>query len=424
MTTKWQKQPPLNKKLTEFRRLESSAQLLSSFQIPRKSDFVKDGIEKYCSKSYPRQLKKLEAVKHFEEKERIDKIRQFDGLASEQQEVLLRIIDKNGRLRQRAKLPIGIYETIQDEMYDSIYQEKGEGDKTTAPPTILCDEEISEQSFSSDTDDLFDADFPIDEYDITSNPSDEDGDNDVRPLHFGLAKDLTIIGSRFNQEEKRPTLKQLYGHFIDQKKEGELSNVDLEQEAIAAMKMVTADLTSWVVNVLDHSIKLDPVILEQVKDLDEKHGESSVKKQVGVVDNDISGFNVLLNACKPSILESKPAMRLNVVKEMVGSSGGNHIGIQKSSASIVKTTRQKSKNYGAWYLPPENWSQCMLEHTTVDDEPIADSGHHFGGIVQQKLDEIAHKRQLEYDNFKTELDHDVDSNPNNRRRNSDSKKRK
>ena len=61
---------------------------------------------------------------------------------------------------------------------------------------------------------------------------------------------------------------------------------------------------------------LDPKVLEAVRELDEKHGDILRKPKETVLEADISGFNVLLNACKPSILETRPQMRLNVVKEL------------------------------------------------------------------------------------------------------------
>ena len=66
---------------------------------------------------------------------------------------------------------------------------------------------------------------------------------------------------------------------------------------------------------MDQSILLDQKILDGVRDLDEKYGDYE-KKEVAP-ETDITGFSVLLNACKPSILETRPPMRLNVVREVV-----------------------------------------------------------------------------------------------------------
>lgn len=80
------------------------------------------------------------------------------------------------------------------------------------------------------------------------------------------------------------------------------------------------DLQNWVLQVLDHSINLDEAVLQQVQELDEKYKdiELTKKKDTQIIESDIAGFNVLLNACKPAILETKPLMRLNVVQETFG----------------------------------------------------------------------------------------------------------
>jgi hypothetical protein len=75
------------------------------------------------------------------------------------------------------------------------------------------------------------------------------------------------------------------------------------------------DLQNWVTNVLDNSITLDQKVLDAVRDLDEKYGENRRPKEQPI-ETDISGFNVLLNACKPTILETRPPMRLNVIREI------------------------------------------------------------------------------------------------------------
>jgi hypothetical protein len=54
--------------------------------------------------------------------------------------------------------------------------------------------------------------------------------------------------------------------------------------------------------------------LDSVRDLDEKFGDYDKKE--ATPETDITGFSVLLNACKPAILETRPPMRLNVVREV------------------------------------------------------------------------------------------------------------
>jgi hypothetical protein len=96
-------------------------------------------------------------------------------------------------------------------------------------------------------------------------------------------------------------------------------------------------LQSWVVNVLDAAVLMDPLILQQVCELDEKAGIDPQKlKGPPIPETDVSGFNVLLNACKPAILEARPPMKLNVVKEMGRMAS---VPLQNSSAS-----KSQSKN--------------------------------------------------------------------------------
>jgi hypothetical protein len=100
------------------------------------------------------------------------------------------------------------------------------------------------------------------------------------------------------------------------------------------------DLQNWVTNVLDNSITLDQKILDSVRDLDEKYGENRRPKEQPI-ETDISGFNVLLNACKPTILETRPPMRLNVIREIGkrAESAGNNGDALELSNRIAFLTR-------------------------------------------------------------------------------------
>lgn len=55
-------------------------------------------------------------------------------------------------------------------------------------------------------------------------------------------------------------------------------------------------------------------MLAQVTEMDEKAGDIR-SKTIQVQDADITGFNVLLNACKPAIFEARPPIKLNVVRD-------------------------------------------------------------------------------------------------------------
>jgi hypothetical protein len=112
----------------------------------------------------------------------------------------------------------------------------------------------------------------------------------------------------------------MYGKIIDPSSpsggDSQAKN-DMEQEALIAMKSVSTDLQNWVKDVLDNSINLDPKVLQAVNEMDEKYGVERPKKEMQLgTDVDTTGFNILLNACKPTILEAKPPMKLSMPVEM------------------------------------------------------------------------------------------------------------
>jgi hypothetical protein len=126
---------------------------------------------------------------------------------------------------------------------------------------------------------------------------------------------------------------------------------------------------------------------------------------------DITGFNVLLNACKPAMLEARPPMKLNVVKDT--NRNGNTVNVPENPVvknpradkgiatlfiDLVLTARlQRRLNFGTWYLDCEEW--------TVHDKKTKNSNdkHIFGGIVQQKLDDITKKRAIAMEAFLKEV---------------------
>jgi hypothetical protein len=83
-------------------------------------------------------------------------------------------------------------------------------------------------------------------------------------------------------------------------------------------------LQSWVTNTLDRSIPLNPDILAQVQELDSK-STYQIPPKPPIEPVDITGFNVLLNACKPAMLEARPPMKLNVVKDTNRNGNGLYI---------------------------------------------------------------------------------------------------
>ncbi len=115
----------------------------------------------------------------------------------------------------------------------------------------------------------------------------------------------------------------------------------------------------WVINTLDNSINLDPAVLAQVAELDDKAG-CGKKENNSLSDVDISGFHVLLNACKPAILEARPPMKLNVVKEVTRGLGvGGLVTIpdkkkKKNQSTISLNRKSNGKYYGAVKKKPTN----------------------------------------------------------------------
>ena len=70
------------------------------------------------------------------------------------------------------------------------------------------------------------------------------------------------------------------------------------------------ELQEWATAVLDKPVQL-------IEDLDPDHPDSDRPFAVSMHEAvDIGGLDVLLNACKQTLLDSKPPIRLNVVQEM------------------------------------------------------------------------------------------------------------
>ena len=417
---------------------------------------------------YPRVIRKKKRVEHLEIKLEIDLLRQFSGLSGAQRNALVKLIDTNARIRKAAGLETGIFERIDDEMYDLTFDKvelthrpsfymgdliksvdasndgsqeiKGHDDRgyESEPGPIISTNDWDEDYAADDEDgtrsesydDFFDLEFPIEEYELKSKAN-EDSDGKEAPKERKAKVD---VARQHNQ-----LLKQRYSHLVDNRKlnafmgETMMTKNDLDQEALMEMKMVSSDLQKWVHEVLDKSIKLDPEVLSEVNRLaeaeDERNKDSGqpkrVAKDVSVLDRvDVSGFDVLLNACKPSILEAKPPVRLNVVHEMnppealasslptqSGSARkGKQTGLKSfpevdSSFTYREKIRKTRPHYGAWYLPTKVWGQNMQDFKDGSSKKKMNSStsKKFGGIVQEKLDEINRKRQADYSEFMKEM---------------------
>ena len=63
-----------------------------------------------------------------------------------------------------------------------------------------------------------------------------------------------------------------------------------------------------------------------------------------------------------------------------------------SFVHVLCLAKQKRPQYGAWYLPVNQWTIKKGENGT---DQFAKRGHIFGGLVQQKLDDITKKRETD-----------------------------
>ena len=71
----------------------------------------------------------------------------------------------------------------------------------------------------------------------------------------------------------------------------------------------TLELQEWATEALDSPVKL-------IDDLEPDHPDPDRCYQVPAHEVvDIGGLDVLLNACKPTLLDAKPPIRLNVIQE-------------------------------------------------------------------------------------------------------------
>lgn len=225
-------------------------------------------------------------------------------------------------------------------------------------------------------------------------------------------------------EKRKPTNAVRYAKMVDTKPKANIDKVgrgdtqDLEEKAKVAMKAVSLELQGWVTEVLDNSMKLDPQVLEHVKTLGPQGGagETAAYEQtlLALERVDISGFNVLLNACKPSILEAKPPVRLNVMNDAMpgGAKSNSNITQSKDAAkpkkkAIVISNPEPCVNrldYGVWYIDPKGWAKTMREKQKMKNSQGTDYSKPVGGLVQQKLDEINSKRIADREQMFRELE--------------------
>jgi hypothetical protein len=219
-------------KRIQFRTVESATPLLSHFKI--------DSYQKPMEVSnvniniYPHIIKRRAQVEELEQKLQVDLDRQFIGQAEDQKFTLNRLIDKNSRIRKRAGLKPGIGEKFETELYTSFLKEDDkQSDPVTLPFLIPVFETpsppLSEGYESDNTDDLFDLEYPMQEIVLESTVT-LDKVLDPKSIH-------ETLNERKRSNATTLSLKDKYGELVDTNTGSKLTESNLEQEAISAMKM-------------------------------------------------------------------------------------------------------------------------------------------------------------------------------------------
>ena len=79
-------------------------------------------------KRYPRVIEQHKRVQHLQDKLYLDGQREFTGLTKNQQDVLLHIVDRNGKIRKVAGFKEGAMEALEDDMYDMAHRDRAHPD--------------------------------------------------------------------------------------------------------------------------------------------------------------------------------------------------------------------------------------------------------------------------------------------------------
>jgi hypothetical protein len=225
---------------------------------------------------YPRKAQKLQNVSTIEAQITKELDRQFHGLNEDQKSVLLSVFDKGTALRARISDP-----------------------NEVAQITSTSGLDIVEE--------CLDYNFVIETY---------------NPVGDSKSSNEPDLSSSKVQRSLKPT--QKYSKMINPSLPAELgasNQTEHEVKATAQMRKVAADLQLWATDTLEAAYKIDPEVLEQVRKLEEadinyEKSEDSYKEALLALERvDVNGFNVLLNASKPYILDSNPTVKLQLMTE-------------------------------------------------------------------------------------------------------------
>ena len=184
----------------------------------------------------------------------------------------------------------------------------------------------------------------------------------------------------------------------------------IEQVSLEEMLMTTQELQNWATNVLDK-----PELL--IEDLDPNNPDPDRVTSVPLHEAvDIGALDVLLNACKPSLFDSKPPIRLNVVQEVappdllvknlqktLGVSIENGNGSQEKSTKSIpgfgyhsKSEKRIRPKYGHWYIRPSQWEGQMKSHNNEKSEKeTVQTSLGLHEMIQKKLEEIKANQERE-----------------------------
>ncbi|TPX63296.1 hypothetical protein SpCBS45565_g06746 [Spizellomyces sp. 'palustris'] len=338
--------------------------------------------------AFPRVMRNRRRVEDMERHLEETMLKKFKGLTQDQREAILRIVDQNSKVRRDVRRII--YE----------HDQQGEDTDPSEQEQVLDD----------------DVDFPIVEAHLQSVEERQKEEELSKQTHTHDGPD-SVVG----KQDVCTNPVQKYSQLIDRRKHGsahlptnDTVRANNQAEALAEMKQVTQDLKSWVQSTLDTPTVFDPTgpLGANPTPIEPSDTQRPV---------DIEGFDILLNACKPSILEAKPSVRLNIVREAnppeallqslrenlglqigkdkrrSGSPRRRQRGMEGQGAVSQEDARRIREKYGAWYVRPAMWNEFMRknEEDAKSKNYDASSSRRFGGIVQTKLDEILANRARE-----------------------------
>ncbi|KAI9203197.1 uncharacterized protein BJ171DRAFT_511109 [Polychytrium aggregatum] len=356
---------------------------------------------------------------------------EFHGLTDDQREVILKVVAKNKQIRERLEggsdpdtyNPFGYDEEEETEFKVTLHNTKGRLSETSTfiGGASKGDPQASAGSGASGLAALNDG--------HKKQPKVVGGTSGIlMALNMRDPSMSKSLGSRTGRgypqyyttgarsesiPDMDPAIK--YSRFVDRHKSKSArhiskSNSQEENKSLNEMKKVTEDLAAWVSKTINTPVNLYPSLRQP----------SFVEPQINSEEISTSDFDILLNACKPSILETKPPVRLNVVHEAnppdsLLLSLRENLGLKiaqakkkynKATKIILDSTpeaierstpsvRQRRLNYGSWYLQPNQWSKFAKMEAAKKESENAPKQRAFRGIVQEKLDEITRHRAQE-----------------------------